>query len=73
MLDSQSMNSYHEKRKLRGKERLVEVLDFNFEIHLHYLKPRIISLKGCRIKNVSPAFTPTHRYIFHPSNGTFFI
>mgnify|MGYP001178448478 FL=1 len=46
MLDSQSMNSYHEKRKLRGKERLVEVLDFNFEIHLHYLKPRIISLKG---------------------------
>ena len=28
------------------KERLVEVLDFNFEIYLHYLKPRIISLKG---------------------------
>ena len=46
MLDSQSMNSYDEKRKRRGKERLVEVLDFNFEIHLHYLKPRIISLKG---------------------------
>jgi hypothetical protein len=40
------MNSYDEKRKRRGKERLVEVLDFNFEIHLHYLKPRIISLKG---------------------------
>ena len=46
MLDSQSMTSYHEKRKLRGKERLVEVLDFNFEIHLHYLKPRIVTLKG---------------------------
>ena len=35
MLDSQSMTSYHEKRKLRRKERLVEVLDFNFEIHLY--------------------------------------
>mgnify|MGYP001178390818 FL=1 len=46
MVDSQSINSYDEKRKRRGKERLVEVLDFNFEIHLHYLKPRIISLKG---------------------------
>ena len=46
MLDSQSMTSYHEKRKLRGKERLVEVLDSNFEIHLHYITPRIISLKG---------------------------
>lgn len=46
MLDSQSMNSYDEKRKRRGKERLVEVLDFNFEIYLHYLKSRIISLKG---------------------------
>ena len=46
MLDSRSMNSYHGKRKFREKERLVEVLEFNFEIHLHYLKPRIISLKG---------------------------
>ena len=46
MLDSRSMNSYHGKRKFREKERLVEVLDFNFEIHLHYLTPRIISLKG---------------------------
>jgi hypothetical protein len=38
--------SYHKKKKLRGKDSLIEIPDLNFEIHLYYLKRRIISLRG---------------------------